>query len=138
MMAASLQTAAATKYDSTLPEHEALLMRVRCLQSFPYTLCVKISLPLYAVSVCLSVRCPTQLWHALRGGERLEARVSKRWQLLGFQGDDPATDFRGMGTPRAAAVDVVVASVRFCYRHCDCRLCACCVLLRLQAVPCMY
>ena len=24
-------------------------------------------------------------------------RVSKQWQDIGFQGDDPKTDFRGMG-----------------------------------------
>jgi len=29
--------------------------------------------------------------------EPLENRLSKQWQYLGFQGTDPATDFRGMG-----------------------------------------
>ena len=27
----------------------------------------------------------------------LTARVSKEWQEVGFQGNNPATDFRGMG-----------------------------------------
>lgn len=27
----------------------------------------------------------------------LEARITKDWQRIGFQGTDPATDFRGMG-----------------------------------------
>lgn len=30
-------------------------------------------------------------------GHKLEARISKQWQDLGFQGNNPATDFRGMG-----------------------------------------
>ncbi|KAJ8956373.1 hypothetical protein NQ318_015111 [Aromia moschata] len=29
--------------------------------------------------------------------ERLDGRITKRWQDIGFQGDDPKTDFRGMG-----------------------------------------
>lgn len=29
--------------------------------------------------------------------EKLESRVTKQWQDIGFQGDDPKTDFRGMG-----------------------------------------
>lgn len=28
---------------------------------------------------------------------RLESRISDGWKEVGFQGDDPATDFRGMG-----------------------------------------
>lgn len=36
------------------------------------------------------------LWKSLKQ-EQLEARKSKQWQDLGFQGMDPATDFRGMG-----------------------------------------
>ena len=27
----------------------------------------------------------------------LEARKTKQWQDIGFQGNNPATDFRGMG-----------------------------------------
>ncbi len=27
----------------------------------------------------------------------LEDRITKQWQDIGFQGNDPATDFRGMG-----------------------------------------
>lgn len=37
-----------------------------------------------------------KLWKNAGTGE-LSSRKSKQWQLLGFQGDDPATDFRGMG-----------------------------------------
>ncbi|KAJ8980383.1 hypothetical protein NQ317_009377 [Molorchus minor] len=29
--------------------------------------------------------------------QQLESRVTKQWQDIGFQGDDPKTDFRGMG-----------------------------------------
>ncbi len=47
--------------------------------------------------VCKCFLC-AQLWTALMPGEQLEARVTKQWGDIGFQGKDPATDFRGMGT----------------------------------------
>lgn len=37
-----------------------------------------------------------KLWENVGIGE-LDDRFSKQWQCLGFQGMDPATDFRGMG-----------------------------------------
>ncbi|XP_053695273.1 ELMO domain-containing protein 2 [Sabethes cyaneus] len=38
------------------------------------------------------------LWKMLMGEEnKLKGRVSDQWQDIGFQGDDPKTDFRGMG-----------------------------------------
>ncbi|XP_032512847.2 ELMO domain-containing protein 2 [Danaus plexippus] len=37
------------------------------------------------------------LWNLMVPDKPLEARVSKDWQYIGFQGDDPKTDFRGMG-----------------------------------------
>lgn len=38
-----------------------------------------------------------RLWEELKPNDRLESRVTKQWQDIGFQGDDPKTDFRGMG-----------------------------------------
>ncbi|XP_014254930.1 ELMO domain-containing protein 2 [Cimex lectularius] len=38
-----------------------------------------------------------RLWTALCPETPLEARITKQWQDIGFQGDDPKTDFRGMG-----------------------------------------
>ncbi|CAK1546061.1 unnamed protein product [Leptosia nina] len=38
-----------------------------------------------------------KLWNLLQPHEPLEERISKQWQDIGFQGDDPKTDFRGMG-----------------------------------------
>ncbi|KAL4707929.1 hypothetical protein ACJJTC_013720 [Scirpophaga incertulas] len=38
-----------------------------------------------------------RLWDLLVPDDKLEARVTKKWQHIGFQGDDPKTDFRGMG-----------------------------------------
>nr|ACO10088.1 ELMO domain-containing protein 2 [Osmerus mordax] len=38
-----------------------------------------------------------KLWELLMPTTRLEARVTKQWGDIGFQGDDPKTDFRGMG-----------------------------------------
>ncbi|XP_022100304.1 ELMO domain-containing protein 2-like [Acanthaster planci] len=38
-----------------------------------------------------------KLWNLLMPDTPLENRISKQWGIIGFQGDDPATDFRGMG-----------------------------------------
>ena len=38
-----------------------------------------------------------KLWDALKPNERLDNRYSKQWGEIGFQGKNPATDFRGMG-----------------------------------------
>ncbi|KAF9952731.1 hypothetical protein BGZ70_000498 [Mortierella alpina] len=37
------------------------------------------------------------LWDLLCPQEKLSARYTKQWTEIGFQGKDPATDFRGMG-----------------------------------------
>lgn len=38
-----------------------------------------------------------ELWSLLMPARELESRVSNSWKDIGFQGDDPKTDFRGMG-----------------------------------------
>jgi len=38
-----------------------------------------------------------QLWSSLQPDVALTERHSPQWTLIGFQGSDPATDFRGMG-----------------------------------------
>ncbi|XP_049576313.1 ELMO domain-containing protein 2 [Syngnathus scovelli] len=38
-----------------------------------------------------------KLWELLMPSVALESRVTKQWGDIGFQGDDPKTDFRGMG-----------------------------------------
>lgn len=38
-----------------------------------------------------------QLWSLLQPGVPLLTRKTKQWQNIGFQGEDPKTDFRGMG-----------------------------------------
>ncbi|KAJ3099057.1 ELMO domain-containing protein 1 [Phlyctochytrium planicorne] len=38
-----------------------------------------------------------ELWDLAMPGVKLESRISSQWGLIGFQGNDPATDFRGMG-----------------------------------------
>ncbi|XP_011269939.1 ELMO domain-containing protein, variant [Capsaspora owczarzaki ATCC 30864] len=38
-----------------------------------------------------------ELWELMMPEQQLSARVSNDWKTLGFQGRDPATDFRGMG-----------------------------------------
>jgi len=37
------------------------------------------------------------LWNSLMPDTPLSDRITKQWQDIGFQGDDPKTDFRGMG-----------------------------------------
>lgn len=38
-----------------------------------------------------------ELWSLLQPDRPLVTRVTKQWQDIGFQGEDPKTDFRGMG-----------------------------------------
>lgn len=37
------------------------------------------------------------LWKLLCPDTELEGMISKQWTDIGFQGQDPSTDFRGMG-----------------------------------------
>lgn len=36
------------------------------------------------------------LWNTVFPGEKLLSRKTRQWEKIGFQGEDPATDFRGM------------------------------------------
>ncbi|XP_076003976.1 ELMO domain-containing protein 2 [Genypterus blacodes] len=38
-----------------------------------------------------------KLWDLLMPTVKLDSRITKQWGEIGFQGDDPKTDFRGMG-----------------------------------------
>lgn len=38
-----------------------------------------------------------ELWELLMPGRKLESRINNSWKEIGFQGEDPKTDFRGMG-----------------------------------------
>lgn len=38
-----------------------------------------------------------ELWTSLMPDTSLEGRITRQWGQIGFQGSDPATDFRGMG-----------------------------------------
>ncbi|XP_045203580.2 ELMO domain-containing protein 2-like [Mercenaria mercenaria] len=38
-----------------------------------------------------------KLWNILTDGEKLTSRTCSQWSQIGFQGEDPQTDFRGMG-----------------------------------------
>ncbi|TPX37990.1 hypothetical protein SmJEL517_g00234 [Synchytrium microbalum] len=51
----------------------------------------------YESNMKSSERKLLELWELLMPNERLEGRITKQWQKIGFQGSDPATDFRGMG-----------------------------------------
>lgn len=38
-----------------------------------------------------------KIWENLKPKEKLANRISDQWISIGFQADDPATDFRGAG-----------------------------------------
>ena len=39
-----------------------------------------------------------KVWSSLKGADdKLESKITKRWNEIGFQGTDPSSDFRGMG-----------------------------------------
>ena len=38
-----------------------------------------------------------QIWNSLNPDDPLDSRISSQWTSIGFQGNDPKTDFRGMG-----------------------------------------
>jgi len=38
-----------------------------------------------------------RLWSNLKGDRQLKSRLTEEWIEIGFQGKDPATDFRGAG-----------------------------------------
>nr|XP_033810341.1 ELMO domain-containing protein 2-like [Geotrypetes seraphini] len=38
-----------------------------------------------------------ELWNLLIANQALKSRITKQWGDIGFQGDDPKTDFRSMG-----------------------------------------
>ncbi|KAI8053081.1 Engulfment/cell motility [Syncephalis plumigaleata] len=51
----------------------------------------------YDSTVAAHERKLLELWDLLMPHEKLDARHSRQWQKIGFQGKDPATDFRSMG-----------------------------------------
>nr|CAD2194011.1 unnamed protein product [Meloidogyne enterolobii] len=56
-----------------------------------------------------------RLWALLKPDEPLTDRISNQWQDIGFQGDDPATDFRGMGM---LGLDQLVFFAQFDVENC--------------------
>ena len=36
------------------------------------------------------------LWNCFYPNQKLEGRITEQWKEIGFQGTDPATDFRGI------------------------------------------
>ncbi|KAG0336426.1 ELMO domain-containing protein 1 [Podila humilis] len=69
-----------TKYDSTNPAHERKLLLVSYQFDIHYV-------PPEVVG----------FWELLCPNKKLTERYTKQWTDIGFQGKDPATDFRGMG-----------------------------------------
>lgn len=51
----------------------------------------------YDASVVVHEELLAALWSAMQPGVTMPARRGKHWQVIGFQGDDPATDFRAGG-----------------------------------------
>jgi len=55
------------------------------------------SAPRHYLTVLVCVVWMVQLWNSLQPDVALTERISPQWTVIGFQGSDPATDFRGMG-----------------------------------------
>ena len=53
------------------------------------------------------------LWTTLRPQEKLENRLSKQWIDIGFQGMDPATDFRGAGLLGLSQLSSLVTDAKY-------------------------
>ena len=49
-----------------------------------------------------------RLWTLLRPDEELAQRRSRQWTHIGFQGDNPATDFRGMVWTFYLSIDMLL------------------------------
>ena len=67
-----------------------------------------------------SVCSPAQLWQLYKPESQLESRQCSQWGELGFQGQDPATDFRGMGVlglDQLLLVAVICVCVCVCERE---------------------
>jgi hypothetical protein len=54
-----------------------------------------------------------ELWDLAMPNEKLTSRISEQWTTIGFQGVDPATDFRGMGRCRMFVPAICVLRVRW-------------------------
>jgi hypothetical protein len=51
----------------------------------------------YDCTVTANEKKLKELWELLMPGKELKGRYTLQWQQIGFQGKDPATDFRAMG-----------------------------------------
>ena len=66
-------------------------------------------------------------------GTELEARRTKQWQDIGFQGKDPATDFRGMGVLGLYCLQYPLLCLSLCVCVCVC-VCVCGILLYFHSL----
>lgn len=48
---------------------------------------------------------------------KLESRITKQWGDIGFQGDDPKTDFRGMGMLGLINLVWVASELKFIFKY---------------------
>ena len=53
------------------------------------------------------------LWKTLKPTEELTDRLSRQWIDIGFQGMDPATDFRGSGLTGLKQLHRLVTDSRY-------------------------
>jgi hypothetical protein len=54
-----------------------------------------------------------QLWATLQPGREISNRISKEWIEIGFQGADPATDFRAVGILGLKQLLVMCTDIRY-------------------------
>lgn len=76
-------------------------MRVSLLQIYGYRqLCFEVNRlksSVYDSTNQVHEKYLMQIWSSLNPDDKLDDRISKKWTDIGFQGNDPKTDFRGMG-----------------------------------------
>lgn len=77
----------AQSFSKENPKHEQMLLEVNSPLTISHT----------HMHGHTHTRTHIQLWKLLCPGQQLEGRLTKQWQDIGFQGNNPATDFRGMG-----------------------------------------
>lgn len=100
-----IRTDRATFGTTVLPNLLACLTEIRGVRSLAAQLTRQAATP-YTESP-LQESSLLNIWENLKPDTPLTARISKQWEDIGFQGADPARDFRGMGVLGLEAIGYI-------------------------------
>eukprot|EP00299_Pterocystis_sp_00344_P014142 c6993_g1_i1.p1 GENE.c6993_g1_i1~~c6993_g1_i1.p1 ORF type:complete len:231 (-),score=53.17 c6993_g1_i1:41-733(-) len=81
---------------SILPQLQTSLRSFVLLQQVKHRITAKAATP-FDTQNTTHEDMLNQLWQSLKPSTPLASRISHQWGDIGFQGNDPITDFRGMG-----------------------------------------